>query len=146
MSCIQNESFIIYIKFFLSLTLRCSIGLGQILIQILMKKLGIRISLSVSGPSLSSAVEASIKPLIFHHKQNHHYLSTTSSVSYKPFCLKAIQFKSHSENLENKKGLSMTKTNFKKFAASRIVSWGFSVNLENSYTSKWLLTSIFLVC
>ena len=49
--------------FFLSLTLHYSVGFGQILIQILMKKLGIRIS----GPSLSSAVKASMKPLIFHH-------------------------------------------------------------------------------
>ena len=49
--------------FFLSLTLHYSVGFGQILIQILMKKLGIRIP----GPSLSSAVEASIKPSIFHH-------------------------------------------------------------------------------
>ena len=38
-------------------------------IQILMKKLGFRIL----GPSLSSAVETSIKSLIFHHNQNHHY-------------------------------------------------------------------------
>ena len=49
--------------FFLSLTLHYSVGFGQILIQILMKKL----SISISGLSLSSAVEASIKPLIFHH-------------------------------------------------------------------------------
>ena len=49
--------------FFLSLTLHYSVGFGQILIQILMKKLGIRIS----GPSLSSAVETSIKLLIFYH-------------------------------------------------------------------------------
>ena len=50
-------------KFFLSLALHYCVGFGQILIQILMKKLGIR----TSGPSLSSVVEASIKPLIFHH-------------------------------------------------------------------------------
>ena len=44
-----------------------------------MKELGIRIS----GSSSSSAVEASIKPLIFHDNKNHHYLRTTSGVSYK---------------------------------------------------------------
>ena len=38
----------------------------------------------------------------------------------------------------------MTKTNFKKVAASRIVSWEFLVISEDSYTSNWLLTSFFL--
>ena len=34
MSSIKNEGFIIYIKFFLLLTLHYSVGFGQILIQI----------------------------------------------------------------------------------------------------------------
>ena len=40
----------------------------------------------------------------------------------------------------------MTKANFKKVAASRIVSSEFSVISEDSYTSEWLLTTFFLVC
>ena len=57
MSSISNERFNIYIKFFLSLALHYSVGFNQILIQILMKKLGIRILRSSS----LSAVETSKK-------------------------------------------------------------------------------------
>ena len=40
----------------------------------------------------------------------------------------------------------MTKTSFKKVAASGIVSCEFSVISEDSYTSKWLLASFFVMC
>ena len=48
MSRIENEDFISYIRFSLSLTLLCNIKFSQILTQILMKKLGIRIFIIVS--------------------------------------------------------------------------------------------------
>ena len=96
MSSISNEGFLIYIKFFLSLTLHYSVGFSQILIQILMKKLGIRIS----GSSSLSAVETSIKPLTFHP-----CLWITSRVSYKVVLSRGwglfAEFKSYSENLAN---------------------------------------------
>ena len=64
MSSIKNDGFISYIKFFLSLTLlHYNIKLSQILMQILMTNLGIRIFII----SLSSAVQTSVKLLIFHH-------------------------------------------------------------------------------
>ena len=54
-----------------------------------------------------------------------------------------VEFKSHSENLANiKKDCLRLKSILKKFA-SRIVSWEFLVMSENSYNSKWLLTSFF---
>ena len=69
-----------------------------------MKKLVIKIS----GPLSSSAVETSIKPLIFHHNQNHHYLRVTLSVSYKVVLSRGrggggliAEFKSHIGNLAN---------------------------------------------
>ena len=40
----------------------------------------------------------------------------------------------------------MTKSNFKNVAASLIVSWEIWIIYEDSYSSKWLLTSFFLVC
>ena len=48
MSSIENEDFISYIEFFLSLKLLYNIKFGQILTQILMKKLGIRIFIIAS--------------------------------------------------------------------------------------------------
>ena len=44
---IENEGFISYIRFFLSLTLLYNIKFSQILTQILVKKLGIRIFIIV---------------------------------------------------------------------------------------------------
>ena len=65
MSSIQNQGFIIYIKFFLSLTLHYSVGFGQILIHILMKKLGIRKSVLSSSSTADTAqkMKFSIKDL-----------------------------------------------------------------------------------
>ena len=68
MPSIQNKGFIIYIKFFLSKTSNRIWSDSD------------TDSDEKAGPSLSSAVEPSIKPLIFHHNQNHHYLWTTSSI------------------------------------------------------------------
>ena len=123
MSSISNEDFIIYMKFFLSLTLHYNVGISQILI----KKLGIRIS----GFSSLSAIETSIKPSIPDHNYNHRYLWTTSSVSYKVVLF--AELKSQSENLANiEKDCPFQKPILKKVAASRIVSWEFSVTSEDS--------------
>ena len=67
-------------------------------------------------------------------------VSQNTSIQIKLFILpmkkiveKFAEFKSHSGN--------QAKTNFKKVAALRIVSWEFLAIFEDSYTSNWLLTS-----
>ena len=73
---------------------------------------------------------------------------TTSSVNYKVGSLATggslAEVKHPSENCS--KRLFMTKSNFEKVAARRVVSWEFSVISKDSHTSKWLLTSFLLVC
>ena len=94
---------IIYVKFFLLLTLHHSVGFGQILIQILMKKQGIRIS----GPLSSSAVKTSIKPLISILIRTIFIFGPLQGLvigwSYLGVGSLFAEFKSNSENLANTK-------------------------------------------
>ena len=94
---------IIYVKFFLLLTLHHSIGFGQILIQILMKKQGIRIS----GPLSSSAVKTWIKPLISILIRTIFIFGPLQGLvigwSYLGVGSLFAEFKSNSENLANTK-------------------------------------------
>ena len=59
MSSIYNEGFISHIRFFLSLTISisiCNIKFSQILIQVLLKKLGIRIFILVSCWNINKTI------------------------------------------------------------------------------------------
>ena len=104
-----------YIKFFLSLTLHYGVEFGQILMQILMKKLGIRIW----GPSLSPAViiiiiisETIIIRIIIIFGTLQALVIRWSYVGVRGI---SAEFKSHSGNLaNNKQDCPWLKSIFKK--------------------------------
>ena len=94
---IYNEGFISYINLFLLLTLHYSAGFSQILIQILMEKLGIRILIIISCWNINNTINF---PSWLESSVSLDYFKRYKVVLSKG-CMGRLftEFKSHSENL-----------------------------------------------